>query len=138
MNHTRTGRMLFSSDRHFRIWDYNISFDQMLLRSPASPEIAMNVDVVLWGVEYLDMVTSLQGLTIVSPSDEDVTRAREAIGREIDTSHVRRFESQGRRFVVVASGFKVIRNNLDIFESSLTYFGATDPPRDLGEVLARS
>jgi hypothetical protein len=130
--------MQFSSDRSFRLWDYSVSHKQMLLRSPKSPEVAMNVDIVLWGVEYLDLATSLQGLTIVSPTREDVTRAAQAMGGEVDPSHVHCFASEGRRFFVVADGYKVLRNDLDIFESSLEYFAGTDPSRDLGDVLAHS
>jgi len=130
--------MQFTSDRSFRLWDFSVSHKQMLLRSPRSPEAAMNIDIVLWGVEYLDVATSLQGLTIVSPTREDVARAGQAMGGEVALSHVHCFASEGRRFVVVAAGYKVLRNDLDIFESSLEYFAGTDPSRDLGEVLAHS
>ena len=130
--------MQFSSDRTFRLWDYNVSHKQMLLRSPKSLEVAMNVDIVLWGVEYLDLATSLQGLMITTPTREDVTRAGRALGSTVDASQVHCFSSEDRRFVVVASGYKVLRNDLDIFESSLEYFAGTDPSRNVGEVLAYS
>jgi len=130
--------MQFSSDRSFRLWDYSVSHKQMLLRSPKSPDVAMNVDIVLWGVEYLDLATSLEGLTITSPSREEVTRAGQAMGNTVDPSQVHCFASGDRRFVVVAVGFKVLRNDLDIFESSLEYFAGTDQSRDLGEILAQT
>lgn len=130
--------MEFRSDRYFQLWDYSVSHKQMLLRSPKSPDVAMNFDIVLWGVEYIDLATSLQGLSITSPTCEDVTRAGQAMGYTVDPSHVHCFASGDRRFVVVAHGYKVLRNDLDIFESSLEYFAGTDPSRNLGEILAHS
>lgn len=130
--------MHFYSDRNFRIWDFSVSHKQMLLRSPRSSEVATNLDIVLWGVEYLELATSLQGLAIISSTPEDVARASLMLGSELDPSHVRCFASEGRRFVLVAAGYKVLKNDLDIFESSLEYFAGTDASRNLGEILAHS
>jgi hypothetical protein len=130
--------MPFCSDRAFQIWDYNVSHGQLLLRSPKSPDIAMNVDVVLWGVEYVEIASMLQGLEIVSPSSDEVRRVGEALASKADPSGVHCFVSGGRRYLVAAAGFKVLRNDLDLFESSLEYFAGTNPARNLGEVLAHS
>jgi hypothetical protein len=130
--------MSFASERHFRIWDYNVSHKQMLLRSPKSPEVQVNIDIVMWGVEHLNLATSLRGVEMAAPVDDEVAGAAEALGWVPDRSSVHCLVSGGHRFVVVAAGFKVLRNNLDIFESSLEYFAGTDPARDLGEVLAHS
>ena len=130
--------MQFGSDRTFRLWDYNISHKQLLLRSPKSPSIAMNVDVVLWGVEYINICSKLKGILIVNPSSEEVAQVGQALEGESVAPRVYCFLSGGRRFVVAADGFKVLRNDLDIFESSLEYFAGTDPTRDLGEVIAHS
>jgi hypothetical protein len=130
--------MSFESDRRFRLWDYNVSHKQLLLRSSKSPEAETNVDIVMCGVEYIDLATSLDGVKMVPASDEELRRAEQALRRAPDASQVFCFLSGARRFLVVAAGFKVLRNALDIFDSSLEYFAATDPARPLGSVLAHS
>jgi hypothetical protein len=130
--------MPFVSDRRFCLWDYSVSHKQMLLRSPKSPDLPMNVDIVMWGVEYLDLATTLVEVAMTAPSVEEFTRAEQVVGRDLDPSQVHCFASGERRFVVVAAGFKVLTNDLDIFDSSLEYFAGTDPARDLGMVLAHS
>lgn len=130
--------MPFDSDRRFRLWDYNVSHKQMLLRSPKSSDSEANVDIVMWDVEYLDLTTSLDGVKMAQASCEDLGRAERALGRTPDSSQVFCFLSGDRRFIVVAAGFKVLRNDLDIFDSSLEYFAGTRPARALGTVLAHS
>jgi hypothetical protein len=130
--------MPLDSDRRFRLWDYNISHKQMLLRSPKSPDADANVDIVMWGVEYVDLATSLDGVRMASASCEELKRVEQALGKALDSSQVFCFISGDRRFIVVAAGFKVLRNDLDIFDSSLEHFAGTDPARTLGTVLAHS
>lgn len=130
--------MPFVSDRRFRLWDYNVSHKQLLLRSPGSPDAGSNVDIVMWGVEYLDLPTSLDGVAMASASAEELGRAERALGKAVDGSRVFCLVSGDRRSVVVAGGFKVLENELDPFESSLEYFAGTDPARALGTLLAHS
>lgn len=130
--------MAFTSNRRFRLWDYNVSHKQMLLRSPKTSTVPTNLDVVMWDVEYLECATTLDGLAILEPSNEDLERVEQALGKKADPSRVVCFASSDRRFIVVAAGFKVLENDLDIFESSLEYFAGSDPVRNLGEALAHS
>jgi hypothetical protein len=130
--------MPLSSDRRFRFWDYNVSHDQMLIRSPKSFEFKTNVDIVMWGVEYLDLPTSLDGVTMASASLEELGRAEQSLGRKLGSSQVFCFISGDSHFLVVAAGFKILENDLDIFDSSLEYFAGTDSSRELGAVIAHS
>jgi hypothetical protein len=131
--------MSFSSGRRFRVWDYNVSHNQLLLRSPISPDgDTHNIDVIFWGVEYLEITTVLHALTMVPPTAEDREHVQHMTGKPCDTSDLYCILSGERRFRVLALGFKVLRNQLDIFESSLEYFAGTDENRNLGEVLAHS
>ena len=68
--------MSFVSERRFCLWDCNISHKQLLLRSPRTPEIATNIDIVLWGVEFLQLPTVLDGVAM--------TRPRKRIAKEPD------------------------------------------------------
>lgn len=126
---------MFKSNRKFKLWDCRVSHNQVLIRSPSTPDISTNVDLVFWGVEFISIPTSFDGLQIVrGVSTKDA-------GFEFSPStngEVFLIETAGRRFVVVAAGCKVLENALDIFESSLEGFAATDENRDLGEVLAHS
>lgn len=130
--------MIYESERNFRIWDYNISHKQMLMRSPMAPGVAENIDIFLWGVEYLDLPTGLDGLSIASATAEEATQIAQLLPSRIRLPRVFCFESNGHRFLVAAWGFKVLQNQLDIFQSSLEYFAGTDPQLDRGKVIAQS
>ena len=130
--------MFYQSDRTFRIWDYNISHKQFLLRSPRPADDAKNVDLIIWDVDYIDVATSLKGLELSLASQEDLARVELAIGGPVDPSRAYTLASSGRRYLVGASGFRVLENDLDIFDSSLEYFAGTDAERELGLVLAHS
>ena len=112
---------MFQSDRQFRLWDYKVSHNQALIRSPRKPDTATNIDVIFWGVERLNLPTNFDGLRISKGGGNEFV-----------------IETKEKRFVVVAGGCKVLENELDIFESSLEGFAATDETRDLGSVLAHS
>lgn len=112
---------MFKSERKFRIWDYKVSHSQLLIRSPQSADVATNIDLVFWGVERIDLPTSFQGVVML---------------REVDgLIHI---QSGGQSYRVAAGGFKVLENTLDIFESSLEGFAATEEQRNIGDVLAHS
>ncbi len=130
--------MFYSSDRRFKIWDYNVSHNQLLLRSPRTPEINTNIDFVFWGVEYIDLPTSFVGISLEPPERADMFNVERSIGKPCDISGVYCVVSGEQRHFVLASGFKVLENQLDIFETSLYYFSGTDKKRDIGETLAHS
>lgn len=124
---------MFQSDRKFKLWDYRVSHKQALIRSPKTPDIATNVDFVFWGVEYLSIPSTLDGIAVV--------KADAMAGNGFTPSSngdVFVIETGGESYVIVAAGCKVLENRLDIFESSLEGFAATDENRDLGNVLAHS
>lgn len=130
--------MAFTSSRTFRLWDDNISHKQVLLRSPRSAGHATNLDIVCRDVDYLDVATSLEGLTIATPSAEDISRANQATLTVCEPHRVFSVISGHRRFVIVASSDCILENKLDFLESSLEYFAADDRDRDLGLILADS
>lgn len=130
--------MLFESDRTFRLWQFLVSHNQLLIRSPRSSVHCSNIDIVFWGVEYVEMPSHLKGVTMTANTTLEIEKAETLIGKSDETSSVFVIESESRKFLIIAGGFKVLRNNLDIFESSLELFAGSDPLKYLGEVLAHS
>lgn len=126
---------MFNSDRRFKLWDYRVSHNQLLIRSPATPDIPTNIDVVFWGVEFVSVPTAFIGLTIersFEGSDIRILITPSPNGEKFVVA------SHGTQYVIVAAGCKVLENSLDIFDSSLEGFAATQSDRDLGNVLAHS
>ena len=129
--------MPFRSDRHFQIWDYNVSHSQMLVRSPASPGVDDNVDIVFWGVKFVGLPTSLDGVEFSPASPDDRTALERTLGRTCDPATIHVLSSGGHRFLVEAAGYRILRNDLDIFESTLQTLGPTRVGPS-GEVLVPS
>lgn len=130
--------MYYLSDRSFKLWDYNVSHNQLLLRSPQSLDFDFNIDVVFWGVKYLDIKTHINGITIVPKPISEYNNTLIRINENESDLNVYMIESHDRCNLIAASGFKVLQNNLDIFDSSLYYFAGTDTSRNIGVVIAHS
>lgn len=128
--------MLFSSGRQFRLWDYNITHRQMLLRSCKSESETDNLDIVFWGVVWMSLPTTLDGVQVDS-SDAPIS--------SLCTSHVPadvagklyRVISETNEYYILAHGCRVMKNVLDTFESSLMYAHIDRNESDYGTVLAK-
>jgi hypothetical protein len=130
--------MLFRSDRYFQLWDYQVSHRWMLVRSPESPRIRHNVDVLFFGVQFMAIPTYFEGLELGKATPEDAASVRRLVG-EPDMPKLYYLSSSDGRYFVSALGFKVYENDLDIFESGLaTYFWSNDPASVCGTLLASS
>ena len=130
--------MNYASGRSFQIWDYNVSHQQLLIRSPRSLAEETNLDVACGGVEYVDLPTSFTGLVVGPPSEKDLARAEQVLSRPCKPEQVYRFETGGASFLIVAAGLTILENDLDLFDSSLESFNNDVPDRNRGTVLAHS
>lgn len=110
------------NDRIFKLWDYRVSHNQLLLRSPKTEAMPTNIDVAFVGVEYLDLPTELTSLALVPAEDSDLDRIKEAFGKVALESEVFVIQTSTHRHIVVAAAMQVFENDLDIFESSLERF----------------
>lgn len=116
-----------NSDRTFKVWDYQVSHGQLLVRSPKAPatgnapDYATNVDIVCVGVEYLALPRALHGLCIEPATTAEVRSLAYLVGREVNPEHLRMLISQGRRFCVLAASLTVSENDWDIFESPFEF-----------------
>ena len=125
---------MFQSDRHFQLWDYRVSHRQLLIRSPQSPGISTNIDLVFWAVEMLSVPSSFKGLEMRKGDISDAARLSVSPSSDVSVFII---ETDEQTFAIAAGGCKVFENELDIFESSIG-FSAADEGRDLGNVLAHS
>ena len=106
--------------RKFKIWDFSPSHDRLLLRSPKDAAHKSNVDIAFFGVEYLELPTALDGLSIGEPTEHECRRVSEMTGSAPPKNRILVLESGGRRHLIVAVAYKVSENDLDIFTSSLS------------------
>jgi hypothetical protein len=108
-------------NRVFQLWEYKVTHGSLLIRSPQSPEISTNIDLVCVGVEYLALPRHIRGLDLAEPSGEEVRQLSELLGRPIEASRIRMILSGGQRFPVVAASFRVSENDDDIFASTFPF-----------------
>jgi hypothetical protein len=110
----------------------------MLIRSPRTPEVPDNIDLVFWGVRLVGIPTALTGIQIRSVSKVDLGLFGSGVGAFDAPAAGFSITSENQTYCLVADGCKVLRNQLDIFDSSLCYFTRSDATRSLGDVLAQS
>lgn len=110
---------VLDQDRVFKVWDFHITHSRLLLRSPRDKQHEQNIDVIFYGVAYIEMPTLLNGIELEQPTKADLEKMESVLGREVPQDEVHVLSSQGGRFVLVAISKKITANDLDIFESSL-------------------
>jgi hypothetical protein len=124
---------VYESTRSFQIWDYNVSHKQLLIRSPRTNGESDNVDIVFWGVEYIAISTLIDGLTLTRLTPSEAVRCFAA---EFNSQSVPTFKIGSSGFVI-ASGCKVLVNQLEIFDSSLVYPDRDRPQEEYGDMVAK-
>jgi len=115
----------FSSPRHFQLWDFYISFGQLLLRS--TPDEGKgesgNIDISFRGVFYLDIPATLTGIQVDDPTATELTHLVSRTGTPQDpTGKYHKYfalASKGSRYYVGAMDIAVTENTLRPMETSL-------------------
>jgi hypothetical protein len=110
----------------------------MLVRSPRTPVIELNIDVVFWGVEFIGIPTVLVGIEIDTAAPDQAKATGTQLRKSVEAGHVYSLATADERYVVIARGFKVFQNALDIFDSTLVDFTIDRPLEEYGIVLAHS
>jgi hypothetical protein len=110
-------------ERNFRLWEYRVGHDQLLLRSPKNAKRPRNFDVAFVGVEYLELPTNMRELVIGDPEEGDYEKASAVLGKAVPRDRVFVIQANEGRYVIVAAAITAFENDLDIFESSLERFG---------------
>ena len=123
--------------RKFKLWEYKVNHALMLIRSPR-PKLGMtNLDIIFYGVEYVEIVQLLgNGLRFVEPTESETAKVKERLGSRLRPGWAKLFalKSGNQRYLVAASEVQVVENQLDIDESvlDLAFQGKTS---ELGTII---
>ena len=115
------------SDRVFKVWEYQISHGQLLIRSPKAPakgdhsQQITNLDLVFLGVEFMAVPHEFRGVDITLPAAREVEELESLLNKSIEPKSIRIIDSQEKRFPIVASSFSFSENDWDIFESPFEF-----------------
>lgn len=113
-------------NRHFQVWEYIVSHQQLLIRSPKSPGSAdrpaqtTNLDLLCLGVEFMSLPRSFHGLEL-TPATTDEMRLINQVLPDALPERLRILVTKSGRFPIVASFFIFSENNWDIFESPIEF-----------------
>lgn len=128
--------LMFKSNRTFKVWEYRVSFQQLLIRSPQSPDETTNIDLVFWGVETIRLDTLIRSID-VRATDAAAIRSLGLHASLTEGAKAFILSKAEHPSIVISLGMKVLENDLDIFDSSLcSPHDAEDKYR--GKVLASS
>lgn len=125
--------IVFYSDRVFKLWDYTASFQQILIRSPMSPSVHTNIDVFMWGVEFLRVPSKFKGLHLGVAHDSDCGDLSPSSKGSTFT-----INSDGKQHLIVALGFRVYENTLEIFDPVFVMSPQEGQQAELGKLLVSS
>jgi hypothetical protein len=110
---------MFESDRTFRLWDTIISQQRLLLRSPKSEKIQRNLDVMFFGIKYLQIPTSFEGIKIDTPNQEQLMEVRQFYLESFGDDELQVIFSKGKSFYIVSYGYVAKETEFDLFQSEL-------------------
>lgn len=113
---------MMKSKRTFKLWEYSVSHNQMLLRSPKNEDHLTNLDIVFVGVTYCDVETLIRGIVLRDGTMEELEAISIRTGEEVDASDLFVLESPNNINFIVAAAVKVLENTMDIFDSPLERF----------------
>jgi hypothetical protein len=121
--------------REFQFWQFTVSHESLLVRSPMGDGAASNVDLMFVGVEYVELPRLLDSLQIDTPTADEVRHVGQRLGRTVQATEVTVLVSNGRRYVVVAVALRVAESDMDIFDSPFGFnqFGHACPKCGGGE-----
>jgi hypothetical protein len=63
---------VYHPDRRFQIWHYGVGLRQLLLRGTKGDAVATRIDILFQNVKFMQIPTTLQGLMVRDPTDEEL------------------------------------------------------------------
>lgn len=108
--------------RDFQLWDFRSSLGGlMLIRSFGAPIETANLDIIFYGVRYMELAPYLQGIVFAEPDKADVDRVSGKLGSDsLDkTTVLYKLISDSQSYLVVATTVEIYENNLGFWDSPL-------------------
>lgn len=102
--------------RDFKLWHYTISHGQLLIRSIRGANNSKNIDIMFFDVDYVELPRNISNLKIEDPSFDDVLYVKGKIDMPVKLEDITILRANDRRYFVVASGMKIVENELDLGE----------------------
>lgn len=95
------------SGRKFHLWDYSPSHSRLLIRSPMRGNLIDNIDIVFYGVIYVELTHKLGEMSLIYNNINDGKYKRF------------RIKSENGEYVIDAVSFTFNTNTNDLFDSPL-------------------
>lgn len=102
--------------RDFQLWYYRVSHGELLIRSPKDKENITNIDIMFFDVKYIELPRHLPNLTLEEAKYEDKIYLKEKTGHNYLKKDIVVINSNGNRHIIVATIYKIIENELDLFD----------------------
>jgi hypothetical protein len=112
---------IFKSDRHFTVFDFLISHGQLLLRSSKDDSNIKNIDIIFFGIKYIQLFTSLIGISIRIVDKNQSPTNYNSVNTFLnsDENYLFEIETNSEKYFVGASFVKIFENELEFNQSSL-------------------
>lgn len=122
-------------NRTFKLWFYQISHSEAIIRSSKDSEHPYHIDIYFGDVQYIDLLTSPKTkLTLEDTQNCDLDILSQKLQRKIEKKNVAVFSVEGQRFYVVASIIKFLENDLERTQvpiDMVTIYGRTGNYRSM-------
>jgi hypothetical protein len=123
-------KIIYNSNRKFRIWAYTVSHSSLLLRSEMkypdqdnyTESLSYNIDLEFWAVSYINIPSDILGISIREITAEALPKE---INKELLIFDMKIFElkSGESKYYIIAGGLLIGKNkwinNDRIFNSDL-------------------
>ena len=103
-------------DRKFKLWFYQASHSEAIRRSSKvdlDKIYDTNIDIYFGDIKYIEIPCMFQGLQIEMATEDDAIYLSQKLGKEIFMKNIIVMLSEGKKYYVVASIFKIMENDLD-------------------------
>lgn len=104
------------SDRNFKLWFYQISHSEAIIRSPKTDfdkKYDSNIDIYLGDIDYIEIPWVFYGLKIEQATEEDALYLCKRLGKDIAYNRIVVLVTEGQRYYIVAGILEIMENTLD-------------------------
>lgn len=111
---------IYKSDRYYTFYDFQVSHGQLLLRSDKRKGYDNNIDIVFFGVSYIQLFTKLDGI-VIRVADKTLVADYNSVSKYLtyEGENLFEIESNSEKYYLAASFARVFENQLESYETSL-------------------